>query len=81
MSYRHLNPLGLFHETLKTSFKQVHVYEVMDVQKTKSEFHAFIKTTTSELIKKILAKHVIVHNEVLYAREVFDTKGSKSIVD
>ena len=63
----------LFHEVLKTSFKHGHDYEVMDTQKTMGESHAFIKTTSPELVKKMIAKHIIVNNEVLLAREVFDT--------
>ena len=61
----------LFKEVLETSFKQGLDYEVVDVQKTIGESYAFVKTTTPVIVKKIFAKYLIVHNEMLHARGGF----------
>ena len=39
------------------------------------------KTTTPEQVQKMLKHHVLVQNEIIHVRQVFDSKGPKGIVE
>jgi len=60
-----ISPYALFCDVLENSFRRGHDFEVVDVQKSTSQNHAYIVAPTPLQAKKIQELHVSTHHEIL----------------